>query len=269
MVRGITKTIKEGLLVLQTSTGPESGPEDRGPTGAEQQIRRLVQVNSDTGDVERAFASLQQSVDDFVARAKAMSAPIFRAMDEHNKNVLINDFDKKFTVNLAPIVQNINVQPVMQSMTAENFNLITSLGNDELSKVKTAVLNELSAGEFSRKRVFELVRKQGQVSLNRARFIARDQSHKFNANLTRVRDEEIGITEYIWRNSNDMRVRGRPGGLYPLNTPSTRGKPNHWIREGKKFSYNNPPEGGAPGIDYNCRCYAEAILPSFLNKNPV
>ncbi|MFP4097878.1 MAG: phage minor head protein [Alphaproteobacteria bacterium] len=47
---------------------------------------------------------------------------------------------------------------------------------------------------------------------------------------------------YIWRTVKDSDVR-----------------PAHAAREGKIFSWTNPPEGGHPGEDYNCRCWAETV----------
>lgn len=48
--------------------------------------------------------------------------------------------------------------------------------------------------------------------------------------------------QYIWRTVQDDKVRGA-----------------HAARAGKIFSWTNPPEGGHPGEDYNCRCWAEVI----------
>ncbi|MEE6207293.1 MAG: phage minor head protein [Alphaproteobacteria bacterium] len=45
---------------------------------------------------------------------------------------------------------------------------------------------------------------------------------------------------YIWRTKGDDKVRGA-----------------HAEREGKIFNRHVPPEGGNPGEDYNCRCWAE------------
>jgi SPP1 gp7 family putative phage head morphogenesis protein len=54
--------------------------------------------------------------------------------------------------------------------------------------------------------------------------------------------QEASNEKYIWRTVQDDRVRS-----------------SHRQREGKVFSWNNSPEGGAPGEDYNCRCWAENI----------
>ena len=55
-------------------------------------------------------------------------------------------------------------------------------------------------------------------------------------------DNEDEATHYIWRTVGDDKVREE-----------------HAVREGKVFAYDNPPEGGNPGEDYNCRCWAEPI----------
>ena len=45
---------------------------------------------------------------------------------------------------------------------------------------------------------------------------------------------------YIWHTQGDGKVRE-----------------SHAERDGKVFSWDNPPEGGHPGEGYNCRCWAE------------
>lgn len=52
--------------------------------------------------------------------------------------------------------------------------------------------------------------------------------------------QERPTTHYIWRSRRDGKVRSA-----------------HAEREGQIFSWDNPPEGGHPGEDYNCRCTAE------------
>jgi len=49
---------------------------------------------------------------------------------------------------------------------------------------------------------------------------------------------------YVWRTVGDNRVRS-----------------SHAQREGEVFAWDNPPEGGHPGQDYNCRCRAEPYEP--------
>lgn len=57
--------------------------------------------------------------------------------------------------------------------------------------------------------------------------------------------------QYIWRTVQDDHVRS-----------------SHRQREGQVFSWNAPPEGGHPGEDYNCRCWAEPITDAITPVYP-
>lgn len=56
--------------------------------------------------------------------------------------------------------------------------------------------------------------------------------------------QERPSTHYIWRTRRDGKVRSA-----------------HAEREGQIFSWDDPPEGGHPGEDYNCRCTSEPYFP--------
>jgi len=57
--------------------------------------------------------------------------------------------------------------------------------------------------------------------------------------------------QYIWRTAGDGKVRG-----------------SHADRDGKTFSWDNPPAGGHPGEAPNCRCTAETTNIEFCNAAP-
>ena len=92
------------------------------------------------------------------------------------------------------------------------------------------------------------------IARRRAGLIARDQVGKLGAAITKRRFADAGVTKYIWRTALDERVRGNPGGKYP------KARPSHWDREGKTYSFDDPPAGGHPGEPILCRCVAEPIL---------
>lgn len=54
---------------------------------------------------------------------------------------------------------------------------------------------------------------------------------------------------YIWRTKGDDKVRSA-----------------HAAREGLIFNKHIPPEGGNPGEDYNCRCWAEPYKPEKIER---
>ncbi len=57
-------------------------------------------------------------------------------------------------------------------------------------------------------------------------------------------DGDGKILQYIWRTRGDSKTRM-----------------SHRMREGAVFSWENPPPGGHPGEDFNCRCRAEELSP--------
>ena len=105
--------------------------------------------------------------------------------------------------------------------------------------------------------MIEQIRHIYGVSQSRATVIARDQTSKINTALTQARNEEVGISEYIWRTAGDIRVVGTPGGLYPKGN---RIHGNHYKRNGQTFRWDSPPEDGHPGFAINCRCVAESKI---------
>lgn len=97
-----------------------------------------------------------------------------------------------------------------------------------------------------------------QESLNKAKFLARQETGLMMAQFKSARYQEAGVKKYIWRC-----VVGSPN--HPV-------RPMHKKLDGKKFSWDNPPitsEDGArnnPGEDYNCRCYAIPVV-EFKKEN--
>jgi SPP1 gp7 family putative phage head morphogenesis protein len=52
-----------------------------------------------------------------------------------------------------------------------------------------------------------------------------------------------------------------PGGNYKWRTQADdKVRFDHVLREGKVFNLENPPQGEHPGSEYNCRCWAEAVI---------
>lgn len=130
------------------------------------------------------------------------------------------------------------------------------------------VARDLTADLIAGVRVEEIARRlerdysrqaAGPLGLGRrrARFVARNELGNLTSELSQRRQNDLGVTHYIWRTSGDERVRGR-GGKYP------HAEVSHRAREGQRFAWaDKPDEGrndGHPGTPYNCRCTAEPDL---------
>ena len=145
----------------------------------------------------------------------------------------------------------------LRAWSRETANLITTLEDDSIRQVSALASRGIRDG-LRWEEIAKAIEDKTEANRWRARFIARDQTAKLNGALTQRRQTQTGVTHYIWRDSRDERVRGNPGGLYP------NAKPSHWARNGERFAWANPPEGGHPGRDYNCRCTAEPDLRGLL-----
>lgn len=139
----------------------------------------------------------------------------------------------------------------------ENVKLIKSIPEVMLDQVE-GIINRGAREGLRQEEIASQLEERFGVAESKAEGIARDQVGSLNGMLTEIRQTNIGATKYTWRNSQDERVRGNPDGLYPKADPS------HWEREGLVYSWDDPPEGGHPGLAINCRCSAEMIVDDVL-----
>lgn len=133
-----------------------------------------------------------------------------------------------------------------EDFVAENVALIKTIPNqyfDDIEKIVTAGVRQGKRHE----EIARDIQARYQVAENRAKLIARDQVGKFYGDLAKARQEDLGVTKYVWRTVNDNRVRSE-----------------HHVREGKTFSWAHPPSDGHPGNAINCRCYAEPDFSDIL-----
>lgn len=134
----------------------------------------------------------------------------------------------------------------IQEFTAENVAKISDLAPQYLKDVENTISKGMRSGARPEDIRTALEDRYG-VAESRAKFIARDQVGKFNGALSQARQKAVGVEGYTWRTMNDNRVRDE-----------------HVPREGKPYKWSDPPEGGHPGEDYQCRCYPEPDFSQIL-----
>ncbi len=143
----------------------------------------------------------------------------------------------------------------LNSLVKANVGLIKTLGREFFPKIEAIVKEGVQKG-FSNKMTARLMRKEMALGESRAKFWARDQTAKAASGFNRDRQTNAGIPGFIWRNQQDILVRGRPDGKNPDAINS------HWDQEGKFFTWEKgwaAPDGRTlfPGDDFNCRCFPE------------
>ena len=178
--------------------------------------------------------------------------------DERDKRKLEASLAKALGVSATAIFDEQPVKDVVELMGAEATHLITTIPEVYHAKVQEAVMQSyqqiaLPDGQD----LISYISSLEDMTYERAKTIAVDQTNKMHSMVTQARQSALGIEEYIWRTSKDQRVVGNPSGLYPVGS-SKHG--NHFEREGKVFRWDEPPADGHPGWAIRCRCHAEPII---------
>jgi len=204
----------------------------------EGRIELNLDAFSDT--LDQLIGNLQLEVE----KDKALYGVV--ALDIGEKTAKWNDTQWKKTMNrvvgVTPFASP-GREAQLASFTSDNVQLITKLGNDTISDIQGVVSRGIKQGQRHEEIAKEIQERFG-VSKSRAQLIGRDQVSKFNGQLTEANQTSVGITEYIWRDSSDQRVRS-----------------SHAAHDGKKFKWSEPPaDTGHPGQDYQCRCWAEPVF---------
>lgn len=131
------------------------------------------------------------------------------------------------------------INKFLKVKAAENASYITTIRDEYLQKVSQSVLRTITSGG-SLEEIINDIGKTGDVSRNKAAFIARDQTGSILGQLTAERFKHAGSEAFRWSDSGDERVRD-----------------SHHERNGKIFYYKDNPL--LPGEDFNCRCVAEFV----------
>lgn len=138
---------------------------------------------------------------------------------------------------------------LMKQWIDDNVDLIKTIPKDSLGKMRETVFDGYRNG-VSTTDIVKKIQSIYGMDRRHAQLIARDQIAKLNGQITRIQQEDAGVTEYIWSTSEDSRVRE-----------------SHAALNNKRFKWSDPPVVDAltgrrchPGEDYQCRCCALAVF---------
>jgi len=141
----------------------------------------------------------------------------------------------------------------MREAMAAQVKLITSLPVEAAERVhKLALESIVESGRAAE--IQKEILSTGHVTAARARTIARTEVSRTASLLLESRAKYVGSTHYIWHTSGDADVR-----------------PTHRKLNNKIFAWDDPPvtettgERANPGCIWNCRCWAEPILPEVID----
>lgn len=193
--------------------------------------------------LQEAFERLRKSYLRIEVLAQSIASDFVGSSDRVNKEKFYSAVEESIGVNVGAIIQKESLEDILVATTRENVSLIKSIPEEYFKKIESIVFSGTTQGR-SAKSMMEKIRETGNVTQNRAKLIARDQSSKLNSALNEQRQRNLGVEEYIWRTSGDERVRD-----------------SHKSKNGKIFRWDSPPaDTGHPGQDIQCRCVAQPII---------
>ena len=142
------------------------------------------------------------------------------------------------------------LRATMREATDANIALIKSIPPQYFDRVLETVSSGWTQG-MRWESLVEQIQHDGDVTENRAKLIARDQTAKMNSAFNRERQQQVGIEKYEWQTSGDERVRE-----------------SHAEVDGQTFAWDGPgPVAGSvadepchPGEDIQCRCVAIPVV---------
>ena len=143
----------------------------------------------------------------------------------------------------------------------DNTRLIMSIPEQYLTQVESIVMTNVRAGGRP-SAIAKQLQKQFDVTENRAKMIARDQTAKVNGDLSKKRQQASGFEFFQWIDSGDERVRDRHEDIADKVTAYGKGI----------YRWDNPPissQGTAiiPGQDFQCRCTARPVSNREVEEN--
>ena len=211
-------------------------------------FRRLQANLAQVTAASQAFAAMERTVAQMAALPYA-GVPMsliqqhLDGMQGYQRAKVLSTFRSALGVNVNIFLLEPPVRQFMLEKVADNVSLIKTIPKRMLTDLKVELEGALRTDPFDRKLLTDIVSKNYKVSGYNLRRIVRDQTNKTIGGLNQIRQQQLGISEYIWMSSKDNRVR-----------------PEHQQNDGNVFAWATPPQDGPPGQAVQCRCYARPII---------
>jgi len=193
--------------------------------------------------MSRARIEFERVYDPEALDALAMdgAAPVVRAEGQALKAQI------KSLIGVTPLLNDSLLSLEMTTYGHRNVGLITSISDRYFAEIEQISAKALAVG--TRPEVLSKdIQRRYNVGKSRANLIARDQLSKLHGQVAQIRQQGLGIEEYIWQTSEDERVRE-----------------THAAHNGETIRWDDPPaDTGHVGQDFQCRCTGSPVLPSWM-----
>jgi SPP1 gp7 family putative phage head morphogenesis protein len=239
-------SIKKHLAPVVPKMAAEAGDIHALPTGT------IVRQDAWQDDMRRAMDKIAREMVDPTDRTIKQMIALGPQINRYNKDEWRQLVRSQYGVD--PTKEDPErFNALLAQWSRNNALLIKDIPTKTMNQIQQLSTQALLSGKTvsdMTSEVYDIMAERTDVTDSRAKLIARDQVAKLNGQLTQQRQRDIGVEGYIWRTVGDERVRD-----------------THEEVDGQYFSWDNPPsetDDNHPGEDYQCRCWAEPVLPEFL-----
>lgn len=236
----------------------ELRPDDRqDATHGDGWLRLVDPLHIDASDEERIRSTVQRLAKQFSRsltpnKLKPLAEQVAKRTADFQKAQLQGQLQQVLSV--APFIRDEGLAIASAKFTTENVSLIKTVPERYFAQLEQVVVDGVAAGSRAGTIANEIEERYGVAESNALR-IANDQVGKFYGELNQTRQEELGITGYVWNSAHDNRVRDE-----------------HRQLDGSAQAWDSPPEGGGtdaaepghPGSGINCRCFASPDVSDLL-----
>jgi len=170
--------------------------------------------------------------------------------DKSNSKRLYAAIESKLGVSAKELAATEGMKATRNALIAETAKWIQKTRDETLEFFTANTLRAMTLGQGLDTIMSEF---DGMVEerKNHARFVAQNQINNYNSIMTKTRAQEVGVSRAIWITEGDDRVRE-----------------SHADRDGREFDLakgcysSKDGEHLLPGVDYNCRCDYDLIIPN-------
>lgn len=260
---GITKELKYLGAVFDRKTSSFKLPEEKIPT----QIKQLI-ASSD-----RHFQERMKKIDEKLAKLIPEDlAKEFHCADLFDRSLY--EADESFRKNVKNITVSPTLTPEQRKKIAtewqDNLRLsIQGWTDDQIKDLRAKIYEQVTSGGRRESlispilKVTRTIQESHEQALNKAKFLAHQESRLMMATFKQVRYEQAGSKSYKWRCVH------RPHDMDPKHHTLGNVRYSHGLLDGKEFLWSDPPvttnpgqpvRRNHPGQDYRCRCFPRAII---------
>ncbi|MBW2672315.1 MAG: minor capsid protein [Deltaproteobacteria bacterium] len=204
-------------------------------------------TNATISDVTRILDRLEVAITSQVfntAILREIARQFVQRILNANNRAMQAQFGRLWAVRgIDPTATDEWLEALIETAVEENVQYIKSVSAQYHREVRNIIIQGVKRGTNIND-LKSAIAERAKVSQSRAKFIARDQLGSIYSDITRHRQQRMGLKKFRWVTARDERVRE-----------------SHQVLDGQVFTWkdgarNERGEQIWPGTDYNCRCVA-------------